>query len=91
MLSAILSAQNGELLAEYNASVFYVYKHQMGEKGEDGPGILFSAEMFVFLIEKQPMSTVFSARICVLGGGPPLCFLPVTGKTIIFCQNVGSP
>ena len=48
MLSAILSAQNGELLAEYNASVFYVYKHQMGEKGEDGPGILFSAEMFVF-------------------------------------------
>ena len=41
----------------------------MGEKGEDGPGILFSAEMFVFLIEKQPMSTVFSARICVLGGG----------------------
>ena len=69
MLSAILSAQNGELLAEYNASVFYVYKHQMGEKGEDGPGILFSAEMFVFLIEKQPMSTVFLPGYLCWGDG----------------------
>ena len=74
MLSAILSAQNGELLAEYNASVFYVYKHQMGEKGEDGPGILFSAEMFVFLIEKQPMSTVFFCQDMCVGGGASAVF-----------------
>ena len=59
-------AQNGELLAEYNASVFYVYKHQMGERGRMAQEYCF-LQRCSFFNRKATYEHCFSARLFSAG------------------------